>query len=131
MRVVGERGRPDTEPSGLRSGPCEQGHREVRLLPDSLSVARPGTRRLTGTELLDWIALKRVRQGGVAVLGSHYLDHGRRVPCFLPEAFRRLADAGLTELLDSSLPGGLHRVVITLGGQSRYQELSAVAGGAQ
>ncbi|MGH3942028.1 MAG: hypothetical protein ACRDTG_26080 [Pseudonocardiaceae bacterium] len=52
-------------------------------------------------------------------------------PSCLRPVFRRLADTEMTELLDSSFPGGLHRVVITLGGQSRYQELSAVAGGAR
>ncbi|MGH3928390.1 MAG: hypothetical protein ACRDTF_00255 [Pseudonocardiaceae bacterium] len=99
-----------------------------RPIPDHSEVARRRPRRLTGPELLDWIALRRVYQGGVAMLGSHYLDHGQRVPCYLPEACRRLADAELIELLDPDYPGGLRRVVITSHGRARYQELSAIRG---
>lgn len=62
----------------------------------------------------------------MAMFGLHYLDHGRRVPCFLPETFRQLTDEKLTELLDSGFPGGLRRVVITSSGRARYQELSAI-----
>jgi len=118
---------PPAEPLGQPGADRAQDHREARLLPDSRLVARR-RRWLTGTELLDWIALRRVCQGGVAMLGSHYLDHGQRVPCFLPEAFRRLADAKLTGLLNPDHPGGLRRVVITLTGRARYQELSAARG---
>ncbi|MGH3915979.1 MAG: hypothetical protein ACRDTC_21610 [Pseudonocardiaceae bacterium] len=81
---------------------------------------------LTGPELLDWLALRRVRRGGVAMLGSHYLDQGRKVPCFLPTALHRLADTGLTELLDPDHPGGVRRIVISPDGRVRYQELSAL-----
>ncbi|MGH3939138.1 MAG: hypothetical protein ACRDTG_10990 [Pseudonocardiaceae bacterium] len=94
-----------------------------RPVPDHSAVA---TRRLTGPELLDWIALRRVSEGGVTMLGAHYLDHGQRVPCYLPEAVRRLADAELTELLDPNHPGGAQRVVITSRGRTRYQELNAI-----
>lgn len=61
---------------------------------------------LTGTELLDWIALRRVYEGGVAMHGSEHLDRGRKVPCYLPDAFCRLADAELSELRDPGLSQG-------------------------
>ncbi|MGH3942679.1 MAG: hypothetical protein ACRDTG_29465 [Pseudonocardiaceae bacterium] len=92
-------------------------------LPNPLLAARRRPRWLTGTDLLDWIALRRVGEGGVTMLGAHYFDHGRRVPCFVPDAFRRLADGELIDLLDPDYPGGLRRVVITPGGRARYQKL--------
>ncbi|MGH3899955.1 MAG: hypothetical protein ACRDTA_17295 [Pseudonocardiaceae bacterium] len=80
---------------------------------------------LTGVELLDWIALRRVSEGGVALHGLEHLDHGRKMPCYLPDAFRRLAAAGLTEVGDPDFPGGPSRVVLTPHGRGRHQELSA------
>ncbi|MGH3914035.1 MAG: hypothetical protein ACRDTC_11615 [Pseudonocardiaceae bacterium] len=80
---------------------------------------------LTGTELLDWIGLRRVHEGGVARHGSTHLDWGRKVPCYLPEVFDRLAEAGLIDLLDPDCSAGLSRVVCTPRGCDRYQELTA------
>lgn len=79
---------------------------------------------LTGPELLDWIALRRVHEGGVARHGSGYVDWGRKVPCYLPEVFARLADTALTGLLDPD-SAGLRRVVCTPRGRDRYQKLTA------
>jgi len=124
-KITDESGMPPPESLGRHGAGGEHGHRETQLLPDPASVARGRSRRLTGTELLDWIGLRRVRQGGVAIFGTHYLDHGRTVPCFLPETFRRLTETELTELLDQDHPGGPRRVVITPDGQCRYHELSA------
>ncbi|MGH3938387.1 MAG: hypothetical protein ACRDTG_07080, partial [Pseudonocardiaceae bacterium] len=115
---------PPSEPLWCPGTGGGRGRREAGLLPNPVPVTGDRARRLTGTELLDWLALRRVCEGGVAMLGSRYLDRGRRVPCFLPKAFRRLADAELTELLESSSAGGLRRVVITSRGRARYQELS-------
>ncbi|MGH3912303.1 MAG: hypothetical protein ACRDTC_02655 [Pseudonocardiaceae bacterium] len=80
---------------------------------------------LTGTELLDCIALRRVRGGGVALHGSGHLDQGRRMPCYLPDVFRRLAEMELTELLSPDYSAGPRRVVLTPRGQVRYRELTA------
>lgn len=118
---------PVSEPLRFPGAGGERGRREARL-PGLVLVAGGVPRRLAGIELLDWLALRRVGEGGVAMLGSHYLDRGRRVPCFLPEALRRLAEGKLTELLDSDSPGGLRRVVITSRGRARYRELSAMRG---
>ncbi|MGQ0773632.1 MAG: hypothetical protein ACT4NY_04295 [Pseudonocardiales bacterium] len=68
---------------------------------------------LTGTELLDCIALRRVHGAGVALYGSVHLDQGRRMPCYLPDTFGRLAEAELTELLTPGYSGGPWRVVLT------------------
>lgn len=84
---------------------------------------------LTGPELLDWIGLRRVHEGGVALRGSGYVEWGRKVPCYLPEVFGRLAEAELTDLLDVDC-AGLRRVVLTPCGGDRYQELTVRGGSA-
>lgn len=83
-------------------------------------------RGLTGTDLLDWIALRRICEGYVAMFGSEYFDHGRRVPCYLPEVFGRLAEAELTELRDADFPGGRRGIVLTPLGRDRYHDLEAM-----
>jgi len=83
--------------------------------------------RLTGIELLDWIALRRVTEGGVALYGSEYVHWGRKVPCYLPEVFARLVEAELADLLDVDCEG-LRRMVVTARGVDRYQGLSAKRG---
>lgn len=80
---------------------------------------------LTGSELLDWIALRRVSEGGVALHGPEHLDQGMKMPCFLPEAFSRLAAAELTEVRDPDFSGGPCRVMLTPAGRAHYQKLSA------
>ncbi|MGQ0777149.1 MAG: hypothetical protein ACT4NY_22500 [Pseudonocardiales bacterium] len=82
---------------------------------------------LTGTELLEWIGLRRVREGGVARRGVEHLEWGQKVPCYLPEVFGGLAEAELTALLDPDF-AGLRRVVCTPRGLDRYQELTAKRG---
>ncbi|MGQ0776900.1 MAG: hypothetical protein ACT4NY_21195 [Pseudonocardiales bacterium] len=81
---------------------------------------------LTGTELLDWIALRRAHEGGVALHGPEYLHWGLKVPCYLPEV-DRLIETELAELLDPDCSGGPHRVVLTSRGYGRYRELTAEA----
>ncbi|MGQ0777688.1 MAG: hypothetical protein ACT4NY_25315 [Pseudonocardiales bacterium] len=83
---------------------------------------------LTGLDLLEWIALRRVHEGGVALHGSQYLHWGQKVPCYLPEVFDRLVEMGLTELLDPGCSSGLRCVAPTSRGQDRYQELTAKRG---
>ncbi|MGH3938799.1 MAG: hypothetical protein ACRDTG_09195 [Pseudonocardiaceae bacterium] len=83
---------------------------------------------LIGLDLLEWIALRRVHEGGVALHGSEYLHWGRKVPCYLPEGFSRLVETGLTELLDPGCSSGLRRIAPTSRGQERYRELSTKRG---
>ena len=40
---------------------------------------------LRATELIEWIALRRVCGGGVARLRARWFDLGRAVPCYLPD----------------------------------------------
>ena len=79
---------------------------------------------LTGPELLAWIAFRRVCGGGVAAFGGMYLDGGRPVPCYLPDALDGLARTGMLALAEADA-WGLQRVVTTSTGRARYVELSA------
>ncbi|MGH3937110.1 MAG: hypothetical protein ACRDTG_00515 [Pseudonocardiaceae bacterium] len=83
---------------------------------------------LTGFDLLEWIALRRVYEGGVALDGSQYLHWGQKVPCYLPEVFDRLVEAELIEPINPGCASGLRRVVPTFRGHDRYQELTAKRG---
>ncbi len=83
---------------------------------------------LTGIELLDWIALRRVHEGGVTVLDFGYVRWGRKVPCYLPEIFDRLSDAELISSLDVDFSTESRRVVLMPRGLDRYQELTAKRG---
>ncbi|MGH3911674.1 MAG: hypothetical protein ACRDRM_12695, partial [Pseudonocardiaceae bacterium] len=55
---------------------------------------------LSGSELIDWIALRRVCGGGVVMLCGRYVDHGRPVPGYLDEPLAGLSRAGLIALAD-------------------------------
>jgi hypothetical protein len=63
---------------------------------------------LTGADLYDWIALRRVSGGGMAKLGDRWLDSGHRVPGYVTEALVVLRGDGLVTLADSQ-PGGMAR----------------------
>lgn len=45
---------------------------------------------LTGTELLDWIALRRVHEDGVEMRGSEYVGWGRKVPCYIDRIAKKI-----------------------------------------
>lgn len=78
---------------------------------------------LAGTDLLDWIALRRVSDGGVTNLGGCWLDGGRRVPGYVTETLGELLAAGLIVLADQQ-PGGMRRSTLTDCGAARYQRLA-------
>ncbi|MGH3929377.1 MAG: hypothetical protein ACRDTF_05305 [Pseudonocardiaceae bacterium] len=73
-------------------------------------------------ELLAWLALRRVRGGGVAEVGGYYLDHGLPVPAYLADPFAELTEDGLVALAAAD-PAGLRRATITPTGQARYTAL--------
>ncbi|MGH3779008.1 MAG: hypothetical protein ACRDRR_25300 [Pseudonocardiaceae bacterium] len=77
---------------------------------------------LTGTDLYDWIALRRVSGGGVAMLGGRWLESGHRVPGYVTEALAVLCGEGLVTLADLE-PGGLARAALTDVGAVRFQQL--------
>lgn len=77
---------------------------------------------LAGTDLHDWMALRRVREGGVAQAGDCWLESGHRVPGYVTDALTRLLAGGLVALADQD-PYGLRRAALTDAGTVRYERL--------
>ncbi|MGH3939484.1 MAG: hypothetical protein ACRDTG_12815 [Pseudonocardiaceae bacterium] len=93
---------------------------------DEVNTGQCPSRTLAGTELREWMALRRVSEGAVTKLGTHWLDHGRPVPCFLPDTLNDLTHTGLITLTDPDpLLGGRHRATITPTGHTHYRQLYA------
>ncbi|MGH3367466.1 MAG: hypothetical protein ACRDOY_09700 [Nocardioidaceae bacterium] len=78
---------------------------------------------LRGTDLVEWIALRRVWGGGVARLCTHWFDLGRPVPCYLPHALEDLHRRALVGLADLDRTTR-RRAVLTQSGYLRYAELT-------
>lgn len=73
-------------------------------------------------EAMEWLALHRVHEGGVARLGGIYFNHGRPVSGALAAEFGRLIDSGLLALARPDLRGR-EQVCVTHTGQIRYTSL--------
>jgi hypothetical protein len=77
-----------------------------------------------GRELLQWLVLRRVRDGGVARVGQVYLDRGRRTADFLAGPIEELIAAGLVGLGDPEpVAEASWPVVLTETGLARYTVL--------
>ena len=77
---------------------------------------------LAGADLYDWMALRRVSDGGVTQAGACWLDSGHRVPGYIADALTELLGKGLVALADQD-PYGLRRSALTDSGAARYQRL--------
>lgn len=78
--------------------------------------------QLTGVDLYDWIALRRVSEGGIARMGDHWFDSGFRVPCYVTDALTALHGSDLVALID--VDGWcMQRAALTEAGKVRYAEL--------
>ncbi|MGH4024084.1 MAG: hypothetical protein ACRDRV_05810 [Pseudonocardiaceae bacterium] len=71
----------------------------------------------------EWLALMRVHQGGVTVLGGHFVQHGRPVPEYLVDALVELLRTEQLALVWTD-PTGQQHVCVTHAGQARYAELN-------
>lgn len=74
---------------------------------------------LTGVDLSEWIALRRISKGHVVKLGTHWIQNGRRVPYYVADALAMLCADGLVALADQDPPSA----VLTDTGAARYQQL--------
>ncbi len=84
--------------------------------------------RLTGVDLYDWIALRRVSEGGIARMGDHWFDGGFRVPCYVTDALTVLYDNDLVTLID--VDGWcLQRAELTEAGKARYAQVCGISRG--
>ncbi|MGH3833943.1 MAG: hypothetical protein ACRDRS_26470, partial [Pseudonocardiaceae bacterium] len=98
-------------PAGDAPGPGREGLTEA-----------PGA--LTGAELVDWMALSRVRGGAVTEFRGGYLDGGRLVPGYLVPGllFDALLRVGLLRL-ESPDAVGVARLSMTDTGRARFEDL--------
>lgn len=85
-------------------------------------LATPSPAPLTGSDLRDWMALRRVSGGGVARMGAHWFDHGRPVPGYLADALAELCASKLVALAELDV-WALQRATLTDPGAIRYQWL--------
>lgn len=96
---------------------------------EGVAAASPDARRpamsrapLTGGDLYDWIALRRVSDGGIARVGTHWLDSGRRIPGYVTDTLTALCGDARVALAE--LDGwGMQRAVLTGAGTLRYHQL--------
>ena len=74
--------------------------------------------------LYEWMALRRVAEGGMAKSAGVYLDHGSPVPDHLVSVFDRLTWSGLLVIADGDPLWELRRISLSDAGQGRYLALS-------
>ena len=74
--------------------------------------------------LYEWLALRRIHNGGMAKSAGAYLDHGRPTPGHLAGVFDRLIWTGLVTLAQGDPIWELRRLTLTDTGATRYTALS-------
>jgi hypothetical protein len=80
---------------------------------------------LAGTEISEWVALRRVNGGGVAQVGYRWVESGHRLPGHLAVALRGLLAGGLIRLVNQDLTTEIiRRAVLTHAGVDRHERLS-------
>jgi len=84
---------------------------------------------LITANLTVWLALRRVTEGGVALLGGSYYQHGRPVPHYLNAPLKDLIDAGRLTLAEADLnSAGMRKVTLTDVGRELYATLCGKRG---
>jgi hypothetical protein len=79
---------------------------------------------LTGTDLYDWIGLRRVNGGRLVKLGQRWLHSGHPVPDYVAEALTALHTRGFVTLTGPDPKKGVpDQVMLTHDGTIRYQQL--------
>ncbi len=97
---------------------------EAARLVELLTEARQADRLMPERSAAVDIAMRRVSRGSVAKLSGHWLDGGRPVSCFLPDALVSLIEAGFVALADPDPDNaGQRRAVLTDAGAVRYAAL--------
>jgi hypothetical protein len=131
------RGAGDGEPAGIDRGPGSAPGSSPAwvVVADPASQPRYRGQRpvaartrapLAGIEVYEWIALRRVSNGGVAKAGHRWLESDHRVPGYVAGALARLLASGLATLVDPDPDpsvGAVARVALTSTGFARYERL--------
>lgn len=98
-----------------------ESRRHPRRTSEDAPAALSGP-RLAGADLYDWMALRRVRGGGIAKMSGRWLEHGYRIPDYVADALTALCDAGVVALAEVD-EWGLRRAALTGTGTDRYHQL--------
>jgi len=77
---------------------------------------------LAGSDLYDWIALRRISGSGIARVGDRWFDGGPRVPGYVADALTALCEDGLVRLVNLEKMA-MARVALTDAGAIRYEHL--------
>lgn len=98
-------------------------HRVTAFVTVPVIRARLGGYAVSDPRLYEWLALRRVADGGIAKSAGAYLDHGRPIPAYLNEVFDRLLWSGMLFVADGDPLWELRRLSFTDAGQARYEVL--------
>lgn len=82
---------------------------------------------LGGGGFFEWLALRRVHDGGLVLTEDGYVQHGRAITGEVAEAIGRLLDAGALALGQPD-PRGHRTVCVTATGQAWYAEAQGGGG---
>ena len=84
---------------------------------------------LMSDDLMAWLALRRVNEGGVTLLEGSYYHHDRPVPHYLNAPLTALVETGQIRLAESNLHGrGMQQVMFTENGREWYEVLCGKRG---
>lgn len=75
------------------------------------------------SEVIELIALRRVHDGDVVLVGGQWLDHEHPVASYLPDALVELVRTGLIVVAIADDATSTLRAALTTAGTARYQEL--------
>lgn len=82
---------------------------------------------LTGTDLIDFLALRRVcgrADSHIGKVGDDYVENGRPLLVFLADGLTALIEVGHVTLGEPDTTScGIRRVTVTASGRARYEEL--------
>ncbi|MGH3913476.1 MAG: hypothetical protein ACRDTC_08705 [Pseudonocardiaceae bacterium] len=82
---------------------------------------------LQGGDLTVWVVLRRVNEGGMALLDGAFYHHSRVVPCYLNTPLVELVEAGRLRLANSD-GTGMQEVIFTGRGHESYEVLCGKRG---
>lgn len=80
------------------------------------------------SEVIAWIALRRLNTGEVVRLADHWLNSGRPVPCYLTDTLHQLTRARLVTLAEPAPDDLTRRATLTESGRARYTDLQGKYG---
>jgi hypothetical protein len=78
---------------------------------------------MSDPRLYEWLALRRVDEGVIAISAGIYYKHGRSVPAHLTAVLDRLRCGGLIVIAEGDPIWDLRPISLTHAGQARYQDL--------